>query len=147
MKYEQGSFTLSAANPRTAEINWDRAFLSPALFQAKYGEGGISMTNETLDSGTQASVMELVHGTAMGYFNDPFHPESYPASTAPAVARPASDLDEFIYLKVQECCPPPMVVSDTAVRQLRPVFRELWAARDEIRFLKETQAAKFNCEI
>ncbi len=36
MKYTQKSFTLATTNPRTSQINWDRAFLSTEEFAAKY---------------------------------------------------------------------------------------------------------------
>jgi hypothetical protein len=37
MQYTQKSFTLPASGNQTSQINWDRAFLSPVDFFAKYG--------------------------------------------------------------------------------------------------------------
>lgn len=38
-------------------------------------------------------------------------------------------LDDFIARKVKSVCPPPNVVSDTALEQLRPVFDEYLQVR------------------
>lgn len=37
MKYTAKSFTLPASSNWTTQQNWDRAFLSPEQFEAKYG--------------------------------------------------------------------------------------------------------------
>lgn len=38
MKYTSKTFTLPASGKWTTDINWDRAFLSPEDFFARYGE-------------------------------------------------------------------------------------------------------------
>ena len=42
---------------------------------------------------------------------------------------PDGELDDFIQRTVERVCPAPLVVSDTALRQLRPVFEELLELR------------------
>lgn len=36
MLYQRSNWTLPAANPKTSQENWDRAFLSKAEFEVKY---------------------------------------------------------------------------------------------------------------
>lgn len=38
MKYTEKTFALPAANTRQSQKDWDRAFMSPEEFEAKYGK-------------------------------------------------------------------------------------------------------------
>lgn len=61
------------------------------------------------------------------------------------------DLDDFIGRTVQRTCPAPRVVSDTALRQLRPVFEELLKVRvaleDVIERYRESDGRKISLEL
>lgn len=59
------------------------------------------------------------------------------------VTMPVGDLDGFIDQTVDRVCPAPLVVSETALRQLRPVFEELLRTRvalEDIVMASETNA-------
>jgi hypothetical protein len=72
MKYTEKSFTLPASAGATTEKNWDRAFLSPESFEAKYGEMAerVRKTYDELDT-EERLIHKETEGEAEFYWPEP----------------------------------------------------------------------------